>query len=105
MTNDDSKRLELFNPLASFYVEGEPDDPDSYIACVDLYGEGGERVQIQYPSSQDIDIFGEMLMRASNDLEYAEDNGIEALANKVGYAQEDTMLTVEDILNHPNDND
>lgn len=98
---DDEKRVQLFNPLASFHIEGEPDDPETYLACIDLYGEAGERVQILYPDSGDVESLTEMLTRAQRDLAYAEDYGIHALANKVGYAEEDSMLTVDDILNAP----
>ena len=105
MSEDGSKRVELFNPLASFYIEGEPDDPASYLAHIDLYGDDGQRAQIQYSDSEDIESLVEMLGRAQNDMEYAEEYGIDALANKVGYAEEDSMLTVDDILNTPPESD
>jgi hypothetical protein len=102
MSDEVRKRSELFNPLASFFIEGESDKPDTYLAIVELYGEDGERVQLYWNSSHDIDIIVELLQRASQQLEFAEENGIDALADSVGRAEDDE-LTVEDILNHRDD--
>jgi hypothetical protein len=104
MSDEVRKRSELFNPLASFYVEGESNAPDTYVAVVDLYGEDGERVQLYWTSSEDIDIIIELLQRASQQLGFAEEHGIDALANSVGRAEDDE-LTVEDILNADGDDE
>lgn len=100
-----SKRSEIYSPLASFFVEGEPDDPSTYTAIVEFYGEDGERVNLYWTSSEDIDIIIELLQRASQQLEFAEEHGIEALADSVGRAEEDATLTVEDILNGRDESD
>jgi hypothetical protein len=89
-------KIELSNPLASYFVEGEDEDPNTYTAIIDLYGETGERVRLLYGSSIEVDSFAEMLVRAGADLEYAEDYGIKALADKVGHADEDAELTIPD---------
>lgn len=93
---DDEERLELFNPLASFYVEGEEEDENALLTIIDLYGVDGARVRLQYPSSGSLYLLREMVQRAEVQMAFGEEHGILALAEEVGREGDDT-LTSEDI--------
>lgn len=88
----------MINPLASYFVQGVGSDLDTYGAVVELYGETGDRFRITYRQSEAVESLVSMLQSAAYDLNYAELNGIVALADRIGHSTDDEELTVNDIL-------
>ena len=90
----------MVSPLASYFVQGSGNDLDTYGAVIELYGEAGDRFRVTYRHSEAIESLVSMLNSAAYDLNYAELNGIVALADRIGHSTDDEKLTVEDILKH-----
>jgi hypothetical protein len=96
--DEDEEDWGMINPLASYFVQGSGNDLDTYGAVIELYGETGDRFRVTYRHSESVEALISMLQSAAYDLNYAELNGIVALADKIGHSTDDTKLTVDDIL-------
>lgn len=100
IVESDDDEWGMVSPLASYFVQGSGSDLDTYGVVIELYGEAGDRFRVTYRQSEAIESLVSMLNSAAYDLNYAEMNGIVALADKIGHSTDDEKLTVEDILKH-----
>lgn len=87
----------VVNPICGYHVEGVLDDPESYAVVVELHGEAGERSTVTLDRSELVESLSELLLRAADDLAFAEEYGLGALVEQVGTDETDP-LTVDDIL-------
>jgi hypothetical protein len=95
--------VDITNPLCSFYIEGEEHDPDTYAVVMSMLGETGNNAEVTLTNSAQVRTLTDMLSMATDQLEYAEDNGLRALVDVVGHADDDEEITVEDILRAKDD--
>jgi hypothetical protein len=88
---------DLINPDAEYFIEGNPDEPDTYVAKVTFRGEGGERVTLHYGDLERLQSHTDLLTEATDDFRYALAYGLVALTYKVG-SREDEQRELDQAL-------
>lgn len=94
----------LVNPIASFYLEGNPDEPEIVIAITDLFGESGQKVEIAFTDPGYVKSIAEMLNSCVYDFNDAMENGIMNVVERKGM-QSDKDVTIDDLFYGDDDND
>jgi hypothetical protein len=91
------------NPIARFYLEGDPEDAATVIGIVDLFGESGQQVEVTFTDANHAASLGQLFFECAHDIADGQENGIMAVVERKGQDIDDEELTVEDILGESND--
>lgn len=92
----------VIDPVVTMFIEGGTDEPSNHTAIFQLHGEDSNNTQLLFTSSEGLANFAELIIHATRDLRYAEENGMEKLVEMVG-TMDETPLYLNDILGDEDD--
>jgi len=87
----------IVNPIAKFYIEGIPDEPESTVGVIELFGEDGVKAVIKFTDTTLPLSMAVLFVKCSKDMEESFEFGIESVIDKRG-SKVDSDITIEDFL-------
>jgi YD repeat-containing protein len=97
LASEQRSGIELINPDAEYFIEGTPDEPETYVAKLTLRGEDGQRVTLHYDGFERLQAHRDLLSEATDDFRYALRHGLLALTEQIG-SREDEQREFDEAL-------
>ena len=87
----------IVNPIAKFYIEGIPDEPESTVGVIELFGEDGVKAVIKFTDTTLPLSMAVLFVKCSKDMEESFEFGIQNIIDRKG-SEKDSNISIEDFL-------